>query len=159
MCDQRFFELSDVSCSISKWGKVTKREWLRRLRGPRSKCSNPFLLAAALPSRCALPPLLHCHLYFSGWYFLIFKTPVKIWGASKYGCPLLPLVDIFLSRLLTGNSKKSLSGVSTNSDLPEMEVQGWAKFVLCTQYKPRASSSQKIGYWVNPLKCLVEDAR
>ena len=34
---------------------MTKREWLRRLRGPRSKCSNPFLLAAALPSRCALP--------------------------------------------------------------------------------------------------------
>ena len=83
--DQRFFELSDVSCNISKWGKVTKREWLRRLRGPRSKCSNPFLLAAALPSRCALPPLLHCHLYFSGWYFLISKTPVKY--NLMDGCP------------------------------------------------------------------------
>ena len=37
--------------------------------------------------------------------------------------PVLLLVDIFLSRLLAGKSKKSLSGVSTNSDLPEMEVQ------------------------------------
>ena len=67
-------------------------------------------------------------------------------GLPSMDAPLLPLVDLFLSRLLAGKSKKSLSGVSTNSDLPEMEVAGLSQ--ICFVHAIQAKSFLEPENWL-----------